>query len=97
MARPSYRQLFALLEELGFEELTADQEAGFYHESSQTILAFSQIADSETVREADLASVQTHLTTNGLIAGDLIEALGSTAVTAPQSGVHFLSRKRNGV
>jgi len=97
MRRPSYKQLFALLEELGFEELTADHEAGFYHESSQTILAFSQVGDGEIVREADLASVQTHLMANGLIAGNLIEALDSTVVTGAQSGLHFLSRNRNGV
>ena len=97
MARPSYRQLFALLEELGFEELSADHEAGFYHERSETILAFSRIADTDAVREADLASVQSHLTTKGLIAGDLIDALGSAAGAGHDSGLHFLSRKRSSV
>jgi len=97
MVRPSYRQLFALLEELGFEELTADREAGFYHEGSHTILAFSRIADTDTVCEADLISVQSHLRLKGLIAGDLIEALGSTAVSTHDSGLHFLSRNRSDV
>jgi hypothetical protein len=73
--RPTYAQLFAFLQDLGFRAEASDQyERVFLHEPTETVLLFSLLDDPSTdrpVTEADFTSVETHLRGRELIAEPL--------------------------
>ena len=92
MAELNYRQLFAFLEELGFEELCTDRDVGFYHERSQVMFTFSGVDNEQPVREADLSAVQLQLESCGMINGELADQLESLSLTSASTSPSFLSR-----
>ena len=81
--RPTYTQLFAFLQELGFQAEASDQyERVFLHEPTETMLLFSLLDDPSTdrpVTEADFTSVETHLRGRGLIGEPLRRLLAGRA------------------
>ena len=67
--KPTYQDLFGLLDSLGFVENERSREQGpyvFFREKSNTLLAFNR-AGSEPVTSADLLSTEVHLQSSGII------------------------------
>jgi hypothetical protein len=76
MATITYRELFTFLAGLGFSELDRLPSGNVWnHSPSGIMLLFSQVAPNETVRGADLLSVETRLQHHGLLAGSLQNAV----------------------
>ena len=72
--KPTYAQLFSLLDRLGFRDLSKGlSERAFHHSASDTLLAFSMLhkSDSNLVASGDWLSAKTNLEANGLIDGPL--------------------------
>ena len=65
----NYRSLFALLRSLGFQEhpgKSRPQARVFFHEPTDTILAFGRNPD-ELVTPADMLSTEVHLHARGIV------------------------------
>lgn len=76
MATITYRELFAYLAGLGFAELPRPPSGSVWnHSPSGIVLLFSHVAPDETVRGADLLSVETRLQHHGLLDGSLQNAV----------------------
>lgn len=79
--RPTYGELFALLDDLGFRSEAADRfERVFLRERTDTVLLFALLDDPSTdraVTEADFISAETHLRGRGLIDAPLRQVVES--------------------
>jgi hypothetical protein len=75
--KPTYAELFAFLEGLGFEAISGKGELAYVHRPTDTLLLFSPADRTSAVADADLASVQMRLERNGLINQPLLSLLGA--------------------
>ena len=72
--KPTYAQLFLLLDRLGVQDISKGwSERAFHHPASDTLLAFSMLhkSDSDLIASGDWLSAKTNLETDGLIDGPL--------------------------
>ena len=79
----SYRNLYALLLSLGFQERVSSQAVAqprvFFHEPTDTILAFGRETD-EQVTAADMLSTEVHLQAKGIVDQPLESLVGVSPV-----------------
>ena len=70
-SKPTYADLFILLESLGFEVIPAQSESAYFHKPTESLLRFPSTDMQSPVATADLVSVQVRLHENGLISQEL--------------------------
>lgn len=80
-----YRDLFAFLKTLGFEQSREDSPAlhAFLHQTTNTLLVFGRSPD-ESVTPADWLSTEVHLRANRIV-DDPLDSLITVAPTNVQS------------
>lgn len=81
-ATVTYRSLFELLESLGFQQhpgKVRPQARVFFHEPTDTVLAFGRAPD-EPVTPADLLSTEVHLQAKGIVDQPLESLVASNPV-----------------